>query len=114
MHKSIMHESDRHVHLPHEGKNTFLTKLLIFLAFAIPIAILGYALYINYLPFGYSKSYQLTINDDGTISPLSNQIYLANSKGRKLLSLPEGVDGQVNVVLNPFSLSYSSLVIKFI
>jgi len=101
MHKSIMHESDRHVHLPNEGKNTLLTRILIFLAFAIPIAILGYALYINYLPFGYSKSYQLTINDDGTISPLSNQIYLANSKGRKLLSLPDGVQGQINVILDP-------------
>lgn len=78
-----------------------LTKTLIFLAFAIPIAILLYAFYINYLPFGYENSYELTIDEEGIISPLSKEIYLTNSKGRKLLSLPEGVEGQVNLVIEP-------------
>src|SRR3989338_1695105 len=84
-----------------ENSSRGLTKFLIFLAFAIPIAILGYALYINYLPFGYENTYSLTIDESGIISPLSREIYLTNSQGRKLLSLPDGVQGQVNVVLNP-------------
>ena len=84
-----------------EEPHTFLTKFLIFLAFAIPVSILGYAFYINYLPFGYENTYSLTIDESGIISPLSNEIYLTNSQGRKLLSLPDGVQGQVNVVLNP-------------
>lgn len=85
---------------PHE-ENTLLTKFLIFLAFAIPIAILGYALYINYLPFGYSQEYSLMVDENGVISPLSNEIYLTTPQGRKLLSLPGGVKGQVNLVLEP-------------
>lgn len=81
--------------------SSFFTKFLIFLAFAIPITILGYALYINYLPLGYEKTYTLTIDEQGIVSPLSNEIYLTNSQGRKLLSLPEGVNGQVNLVFSP-------------
>ena len=84
-----------------EEHHPSFVKFLIFLAFAIPIIILGYALYINYLPFGYENTYSLTIDESGIISPLSNEIYLTNSQGRKLLSLPDGVQGQVNVVLNP-------------
>lgn len=83
------------------SQSTFLTKFLIFLAFAIPVAILGYALYINYLPFGYEKTYTLTIDESGVISPLSNEIYLTTPQGRKLLTLPNGVEGQVNLVLEP-------------
>lgn len=78
-----------------------LTKTLIFLAFAIPIAILLYALYINYLPFGWEKSYTLSIDQDGVISPVSNEIYLINVQGRKLLSLLNGVEGQINLVIEP-------------
>src|SRR3989344_1250805 len=37
-------------------ENPFVVKGLIFLAFAIPVAILLYFLYINFLPFGYSET----------------------------------------------------------
>jgi len=82
-------------------ENPFVVKGLIFLAFAIPVAILLYFLYINFLPFGYSETYTLQINEQGIISPLSDEIYLTNTQGRKLLSLPNGVQGQVNLVLKP-------------
>ncbi len=96
--KPVHHTS----HLPHEPQtSSALSKFLIFLAFAIPVALLGYALYINYLPFGYEETYTLTIDEEGIISPLSNEIYLTTPQGRKLLSLPEGVQGQVNLVLDP-------------
>lgn len=85
----------------HNEEKTFFTKFLIFVAFAIPVAIILYVLYINFLPFGYEKTYTLTIDENGVISPLSNEIYLTTPQGRKLLSLPEGVQGQVNLVLEP-------------
>jgi len=97
-------------HTPTKKDSPIFTKFLIFLAFAIPIAILGYALYINYLPFGYEKTYTLTIDQDGIISPLSNEIYITNAQGRKLLSLPEGVNGQVNIVLVPSVVLKNALV----
>src|SRR3989344_1494293 len=78
-----------------------ISKILIFIAFAIPIAILLYALYINYLPFGFEKNYELTIDEAGKISPLSSEIYITDGNGRRLLSLPEGVKGQINVVIKP-------------
>lgn len=82
-----------------EKEHPLITKSLIFLAFAIPIAILLYALYINFLPFGYSHTYELKITN-GTISPISNEFYLTNTNGRKLLSL-NTVNGQINAVLKP-------------
>ena len=97
---SIRKDSFKHPVKVEEHHPSFV-KFLIFLAFAIPVSILGYAFYINYLPFGYENTYSLTIDESGIISPLSNEIYLTNSQGRKLLSLPDGVQGQVNVVLNP-------------
>jgi hypothetical protein len=90
--KVIEHELETH---------PFLVKVLIFLAFAIPVAILAYVFYVNYLPFGYSETYELTIDEEGLINPISNEIYITNTNGRKLLSLPEGVNGQVNVVIEP-------------
>lgn len=98
------HKPQTHVVHPqiNERKdNPILTKFLIFLAFAIPVAILGYALYINYLPFGYEETFTLTVDNEGIISPLSNEIYLTTPKGKKLLSLPDGVQGQVNLVFDP-------------
>jgi hypothetical protein len=83
-----------------------LVKVLIFFAFAIPLAFLLYAFYINYLPFGYSQNYELTIDNEGIISPISNEVYITNSNGKRLLSLPEGVNGQINVVVD------SKIVIK--
>ena len=80
---------------------TLLSKILIFFAFAIPIAILLFAFYINYLPFGYSENYELTIDSEGIISPLSNEIYITNSIGRRILSLPDGINGQVNLIVEP-------------
>lgn len=98
--ESLFEEFERKVEdeVKHHPK---LTKFLIFLAFAIPIAILLYAFYINYLPFGWEKQYELTIDEEGKVSPISNEIYLTNTQGRKLLSLPNGVNGQVNVVIEP-------------
>ena len=85
-----------------EHKLYFLyIKLLIFLAFAIPASILFYGLYINFLPFGWEQSYELNIDENGVISPLSKEIYLTNALGRKLYSLPQGIDGQVNVIIKP-------------
>ena len=88
--------------IEHEAKvHPVFTKAMIFLAFAIPILILLYVVYINYLPFGYSRSYELTIDENGIISPLSDEVYIEDSNGRRLLSLPEGVQGQVNVIIDP-------------
>src|SRR3989344_1702883 len=83
-----------------EEHHPSFVKFLIFLAFAIPVSILGYAFYINYLPFGYENTYSLTIDEVGIISPLSREIYITTPQGRKLLSLPSGVLGQVNLVLD--------------
>ena len=81
--------------------NPFVIKALIFLAFVIPIALLLYGLYINYLPFGWEKDYTLTIDEEGVISPVSSEVYITNLKGRKLLSLPDGVKGQVYLMVEP-------------
>ncbi|MCA9485668.1 MAG: hypothetical protein KC506_02390, partial [Nanoarchaeota archaeon] len=95
-------DSPAHTTEPQEPQhNPALTKFLIFLAFAIPALILIYALYINFLPFGWDQSYELTLDSEGIISPISKEIYLTNAQGRQLLSLPDGVDGQVNVVIEP-------------
>ncbi|MEK6924672.1 MAG: hypothetical protein AABW71_00355 [Nanoarchaeota archaeon] len=100
---SVPHHQPKPVSTPSQDQysSKAFNKFLIFLAFAIPLALLGYALYINYLPFGYEKSYELTVDENGVISPLSNEIYLTTPQGRKLLSLPEGVQGQVNLVIDP-------------
>lgn len=79
----------------------FLAKALIFFAFVIPLFILGYVLYINYLPFGYEKSYELTLDEKGLITPSSNDIYVVDNNGKRLLSLPEGINGQINVIIEP-------------
>ncbi len=100
MYKPVSHHVSHSPKGPHE-QSSFLTKFLIFLAFAIPVAILGYALYINYLPFGYEKTFDITIDESGTISPLSNEFYLTNAQGKKLLTLSNGVQGQVNLVIEP-------------
>ena len=84
-----------------KAKTSKTNKFLIFLAFAIPIAILLYGLYVNYLPFGWEKSYELKIDNEGIISPLSKEVYITDTNGRRLLSLPEGVQGQINVVIEP-------------
>jgi hypothetical protein len=109
-HQTPDHPSTSHSNVPSSTNNDslhqaeghpLLTKFLIFLAFAIPALILIYALYINFLPFGWDQSYELTIDQEGIISPVSSEIYLTNAQGRQLLSLPDGVDGQVNVVIEP-------------
>ena len=96
---SIRKDSFKHPVKVEEHHPSFV-KFLIFLAFAIPVSILGYAFYINYLPFGYENTYSLTIDEVGIISPLSREIYITTPQGRKLLSLPSGVLGQVNLVLD--------------
>jgi len=84
-----------------DNEHPFLAKALIFLAFVIPLLILEYVLYINYLPFGYEKSYELTLDENRLISSSSNEAYVVDNGGKRLLSLPEGVNGQINVIIEP-------------
>lgn len=97
----ISREREAPIVVREKSEKNWVTKLLIFLAFAIPVAILLYSLYINYLPFGWEKNYSLNIDSEGIVSPVSREIYLTNAQGRKLLSLPDGVQGQVNLVIEP-------------
>jgi hypothetical protein len=83
-----------------EKKHPTLAKFLIFLAFAIPISILLYAFYINYLPFGYSESYVLNIDENGDVSPLSDKIYLEDINGRRILRV-SNESSQINLAIVP-------------
>jgi len=90
---------------PEVYHNKPLNAVLIAIAFIIPILFLGYALYVNFHPLGYEKSYEVIIGENGTVSPILSEIFITNTAGRKILSLPNGVLGQVNLVVEPkFSL----------
>lgn len=60
-----------------------------FIAYFIPIAIILVFWYINFLPFGYNKTYTINIDENGTIHSPSSQLWLQDEKGNKLTSISE-------------------------
>jgi flagellar basal body-associated protein FliL len=75
------------------------SKWLMWLAFAIPVVILLVALYIAFMPFGYSKNYTLGIASDGKITS-NGDVRLTNAKGTTLNSL-SSLYGSAAIVVNP-------------
>jgi hypothetical protein len=69
-----------------------------FLAYFIPIAIILVFLYMNFLPFGYNKTYTMNIDENGTIHSPSSHLWLQNENGTKLTSISEDYEFE-NVTL---------------
>lgn len=65
------------------------------LAFVIPIAILLFFLYINFLPFGYAKDYSISINSEGDIISSSSRFYLEDLKGNKIMNVEDIGNGSI-------------------
>ena len=81
--------------------STYAYRILWVLAFLIPFLILTYIVYINYLPFGYSKSYSLSIDENGTIHSSSPRFYLLTiTKGQKYSEL-KNLYGSLEAAINP-------------
>jgi hypothetical protein len=88
-----------------------LFKVLHVLAYAIPLFLLLFVFYINYLPFGYSKDYSISVLDDGTVVSSSPEIYLEDLKGRKITNLTDVYDyGSINLVVKPKVVLRNALV----
>lgn len=76
-----------------------------FLAYAIPLGFLAYVLYINYLPFGYEKTFTIDVGAEGDTSV--GEFYLEPSPDlgeRK--TAPDGttyreLNGMANVIFKP-------------
>lgn len=77
--------------------------VLIGLAILIPLLVLGFILYMNFLPFGYSKTYTIEV---GSPSDTSGVFYLEQSPSLGARQMIDdvyfrAVDGVVNVVYAP-------------
>lgn len=77
--------------------------VLVTLAIIIPLIVLGIILYMNYLPFGYEKTFVI---DVGTEGDTSGTFYLEQSSALGARQLYDekyfrAVDGVVNVVFEP-------------
>jgi len=80
----------------------FRSNFIKFLAFAVPLIILLFVLYINFLPFGYSKDYTISIDENGNIHSSSSRFYLEDMKGNKITNLTDVYDyGSINAVIKP-------------
>ncbi|MEI6731924.1 MAG: hypothetical protein WCK90_04570 [archaeon] len=76
---------------------------LMVLAFAIPIAILLFFLYINFLPFGYANDYTMTVDQSGIVHSSSSRFYLEDAKGNKITNVSALPDGTITtLVINPW------------
>lgn len=96
-------------------KNSF--KLLI--VYGIPLLILGYILYFNFLPFGFEKTYVIDVGAMGDTSPIK-EFYLKNNYA---ISEPfernetgyRRIDGSTNLVFKPrLQLTNSTAIIEII
>src|SRR3989344_8968978 len=55
--------------------NRFVNFLIKSIPFVIPLAIIGYVVYWNWLPFGYEKTYVLDVGSEGDTDS-SRDLYL--------------------------------------
>lgn len=84
----------------------WLVLALQILAYAIPLSFLAYVLYINYLPFGYNKTFTIDVGTEGDTDS-SQQFYLEPSPDlSKRKTAEEGttyreLNGIANVVFKP-------------
>lgn len=81
-------------------KERRMKNFLRFLAYFIPLCILLYVVYLNVLPFGYSKEYTINIDNDGKVYSSSSEVYLEDLKGNKIEKL-DSLYGTVNLVVKP-------------
>lgn len=76
------------------------------LAYAIPLGFLAYVLYINYLPFGYDKTFTIDVGSQGDTDS-SQEFYLEPSQDlSERKTAPDGttyreLNGMTNVVFKP-------------
>jgi hypothetical protein len=89
--------------IAHDIKSTSsrgLRGFIIFLAFFIPLLILGYFLYINYLPLGYDKTFYLSINNGLVDAP--SELSLVDLRNKSINDLSKiKTPALVNLVLKP-------------
>jgi len=71
-----------------------------FLAWLIPILLILGVLYINFLPFGYSKDYAIKIDENGDVLSNSHNVYLQDMNGTKIKKLTNFYDyGPINLII---------------
>lgn len=84
----------------------WLVLTLQILAYAIPLGFLAYVLYINYLPFGYNKTFTIDVGAEGDTDS-SQQFYLEPSPDlSEPKTAPDGttyreLKGNTSIVFNP-------------
>lgn len=89
-----------------KGSFFSLERVLTFLAYAIPLAFLLYVLYINFLPFGYNKTFTIDVGAEGDTDS-SKAFYLQPSKDLSEKKVAEDgttyreLNGMANVVFKP-------------
>jgi energy-coupling factor transporter transmembrane protein EcfT len=78
------------------------------LAWILPLLIVGFFIYINFLPFGYSREYELSVSE-GVI--LGNGIYLEDSRGRVISDISDAYSkGVFYAVISPKAVLKDALV----
>lgn len=84
----------------------WLTLTLTTLAYGIPLAFLAYVLYINYLPFGYEKTFTIDVGAEGDTDS-RNAFYLEPSRDLSERKVAEDgttyreLNGMANVIFKP-------------
>lgn len=85
----------------------FLKKINIatVIAYLIPLLILGYVIYLNWLPFGYEKTYILDVGAKGDIDS-SKELYLVKNKDLSPIYVEDNktfryLTGTAELVFNP-------------
>ncbi|MBP7708294.1 hypothetical protein KA107_01300 [Candidatus Pacearchaeota archaeon] len=92
--ESFMHKEER--------LHPVLFHFLHILAWAIPIAIILFVFYVNYLPFGYHAEYTIQVMDDGSVKSNSPYVYFEDLKGKRIKNLSDIYSlGAFNLVVKP-------------
>lgn len=74
-----------------------------FLAWTLPVIFVLVILYINFLPFGFTKTYNVYVLNDGKVISDSSRVYLEDSKGKQITNLTNVYDyGTVYLVVKPY------------
>ncbi len=94
-----------------ERLHPVLFHVLHILAWVIPIAIILFVFYVNYLPFGYHAEYTVQVMEDGSVKSSSSAIYFEDLKGKKITNLSDVYSlGAFNAVIRPKVVMKNALV----
>jgi len=73
-----------------------------FLAYLLPVLFVLVVLYVNFLPFGYTSNYVVSVAEDGSVVSSSPYVWFEDAKGKKINNLSDIYSlGVINLVVSP-------------